>query len=211
LNSVLLDTSFRDPHDDRVRVKDDFKILAQCECELISHLISEDASTLAKYLDRACETGLTTTKTVLLRDGFDAAWFENVDILPAINGGDYLYRTAISDRIGLRRLIQQNAYLSDSHGDGELPEISVLDSDCLMAEKFGIFLAPGAILSSGVSLDLGVNPEACARKRVMALAISHGSAPLRNSSRAPAFMGRFELARYWATSAKAISVLASSR
>jgi hypothetical protein len=67
----------RDRDDDRVRVKDDFKLLAQCDCESISHLISEDASTLAKYLDRARETGLATTKAVLLRDGFDAAWFEN--------------------------------------------------------------------------------------------------------------------------------------
>lgn len=67
----------RDPEDDRVRVKDDFKLLAQCDCEAISHLISEDASTLAKYLDRARDTGLATTKPVLLRDGFDAAWFEN--------------------------------------------------------------------------------------------------------------------------------------
>ena len=38
-----------------------------------------------------------------------------VDIFPAINGGDSLYRTAMPDRIGLRRLIQQSAYLSDSH------------------------------------------------------------------------------------------------
>ena len=74
---VIIRQMTRDLQDDRVRVKDDFKILAQCDCELISHLISEDASTLAKYLDRACETGLTSTKTVLLRDGFDAAWFEN--------------------------------------------------------------------------------------------------------------------------------------
>jgi hypothetical protein len=67
----------RDPEDDRVRVKDDFKILAQCDCEAISHLISEDASTLAKYLIRARDAGLATTQGVLLRDGFDAAWFEN--------------------------------------------------------------------------------------------------------------------------------------
>ena len=67
----------RDPEDDRVRVKDDFKLLAQCDCETISHLISEDASTLAKYLDRARDAGLATTKVVLLRDGFDTAWFEN--------------------------------------------------------------------------------------------------------------------------------------
>ena len=67
----------RDPFDDRVRVKDDFKLLAQCDCEAISHVVSEDASTFAKYLDRARDTGLVPTKSVLLRDGFDAAWFEN--------------------------------------------------------------------------------------------------------------------------------------
>ena len=37
----------------------------------------EDSSTLAKYLDRARDAGLAATKVVLLRDGFDAAWFEN--------------------------------------------------------------------------------------------------------------------------------------
>lgn len=67
----------RDVVDDRVRVKDDFKLLAQCDCEAITHLISEDASTLAKYLVRAREVGLASTRTVLLRDGFDEAWFEN--------------------------------------------------------------------------------------------------------------------------------------
>jgi hypothetical protein len=67
----------RDPNDDRVRMKDDFKLLAQCDCEAISHLVSEDASTLAKYLDRARNAGLTSTRVILLRDGFDSAWFEN--------------------------------------------------------------------------------------------------------------------------------------
>ncbi|WP_309678575.1 hypothetical protein [Polaromonas sp.] len=74
---LIIRSMARDPEDDRVRVKDDFKLLAQCDCEAVSHLISEDASTLAKYLDRARETGLAATKVVLLRDGFDAAWFEN--------------------------------------------------------------------------------------------------------------------------------------
>ena len=74
---LMIRNMARDPDDDRVRVKDDFKLLAQCDCEGISHLISEDASTLAKYLDRARDAGLTTTKAVLLRSGFDAAWFEN--------------------------------------------------------------------------------------------------------------------------------------
>jgi hypothetical protein len=67
----------RDAGDDRVRVKDDFKLLAQCDCESISHLLNEDANTLTKYSDRARETGLASTRSVLLRDGFDAAWFEN--------------------------------------------------------------------------------------------------------------------------------------
>lgn len=74
---LIIRSMDRDLEDDRVRVKDDFKLLAQCDCEAISHLISEDASTLAKYLDRARETGLAATKVVLLRAGFDAAWFEN--------------------------------------------------------------------------------------------------------------------------------------
>ena len=42
----------RDTVDDRVRVKDDFKLIAQCQCEGISHVLTEDASTLTKYLDR---------------------------------------------------------------------------------------------------------------------------------------------------------------
>lgn len=74
---LMIRNMARDPEDDRVRVKDDFKLLAQCDCEAVSHLISEDASTLAKYLERARGAGLTATKSVLLRDGFDAAWFEN--------------------------------------------------------------------------------------------------------------------------------------
>ena len=45
--------------------------------QAISHLLSEDVSTLAKYLDRARDTRLATTKAVLLRHGFDTAWFEN--------------------------------------------------------------------------------------------------------------------------------------
>lgn len=74
---LIVRSMSRDPEDDRVRVKDDFKLMAQCDCESISHLISEDASTLAKYINRALDTGMATTKVVLLCDGFDAAWFEN--------------------------------------------------------------------------------------------------------------------------------------
>jgi hypothetical protein len=76
-SGLMIRNMARDADDDRVRVKDDFKLLAQCDCEGVSHLISEDASTLAKYLDRARDAGLAVTKAVLLRDGFDAACFEN--------------------------------------------------------------------------------------------------------------------------------------
>lgn len=67
----------RDPDDDRARVKDDFKLIAQCECEGVSHLLSEDRSTLAKYLERAQGASPSATKVVLLREGFDTAWFDN--------------------------------------------------------------------------------------------------------------------------------------
>ena len=74
---LLIRNVVRDPGDDRVRVKDDFKLIAQCECEGISHLICEDASTLAKYLDQSRKKGTAQTQAILLRDGFDTACFEN--------------------------------------------------------------------------------------------------------------------------------------
>ena len=74
---LIIRNMARDPEDDRVRVKDDFKLVARCDCEAISHLMSEDAGTLAKYPQRALDNGLANTKAVLLRDGFDEAWFEN--------------------------------------------------------------------------------------------------------------------------------------
>lgn len=74
---LLLRAQARDPGDDRVRVKDDFKLLAQCQCEGISHVLAEDVRTLAKYVDRHRAEGLLATRCVLLRDGFDASWFEN--------------------------------------------------------------------------------------------------------------------------------------
>jgi hypothetical protein len=51
--------------------------MALCDCEGIGHVISEDASTLAKYLDRSRESGAVSAKVVLLRNGFDSTWFEN--------------------------------------------------------------------------------------------------------------------------------------
>jgi predicted nucleic acid-binding protein len=74
---ILLRQLARDATDDRVRVKDDFKLIAQCDCEGISHLLSEDASTLVKYLQRAQSPAGATTQSMLLKDGFDVAWFDN--------------------------------------------------------------------------------------------------------------------------------------
>lgn len=67
----------RDVGDDRVRVKDDLKLIAQCDCEGISHLLTEDQSTLVKYLARVQATAPPGTRAMLLKDGFDAAWFDN--------------------------------------------------------------------------------------------------------------------------------------
>ena len=74
---MLINQMSKDTDDDRVRVKDDFKLLAQCACESISHLIGEDGSTLAKYLERARDEFSLATKAILLRDGFDQALFGN--------------------------------------------------------------------------------------------------------------------------------------
>ena len=74
---LLIRAAVLDPSDDRVRVKDDFKLIAQCQCDAVSHVFSEDASTLTKYVERMREAGDLGTRAVLLRDGFDAAWFES--------------------------------------------------------------------------------------------------------------------------------------
>lgn len=74
---LLVRSMPRDATDDRVRVKDDFKLIAQCLCDDISHVLTEDASTLTKYLDRLRTEGRSQTRAVLLRDGFDGTWFDN--------------------------------------------------------------------------------------------------------------------------------------
>lgn len=74
---LLVRTMPRDATDDRVRVKYDFKLIAQCQCEGTSHVLTEDASTLTKYLDRIRGDGRSQTRGVLLRDGFDLAWFDD--------------------------------------------------------------------------------------------------------------------------------------
>ena len=74
---LMLRELSRDASDDRVRVKDDMKVLAQCQCEAASHLLTEDAGSLVKYLDRLRAVGRLQTQAVTLKSGFDIAWFEN--------------------------------------------------------------------------------------------------------------------------------------
>lgn len=66
----------RDQGDDRSVVKDDVKLLAQMVCESITHVLTEDKNTLAKYLARLNELGQSSAKAILLAQGFDAAWFD---------------------------------------------------------------------------------------------------------------------------------------
>ncbi len=74
---ILVRQLVRDAADDRVRVKDDFKLIAQCDCEGVSHLLSEAASTLVKYLHRSQAPSVPVTQSILLKDGFELAWFAN--------------------------------------------------------------------------------------------------------------------------------------
>lgn len=73
----LIAANERDSSDDRVRAKDDFKLIAQGLCEGISHLVTEDASSLVKYLARVSPQGQSRTRSLTLAGGFDPAVFEN--------------------------------------------------------------------------------------------------------------------------------------
>lgn len=66
----------RDPGDDRVAVKDDIKLLAQMVCESITHVLTEDANTLAKCLERLRALGQSDAQAIVLAHGFDASWFQ---------------------------------------------------------------------------------------------------------------------------------------
>ena len=74
---LLMRAVNRDTGDDRVAVKDDLKLIAQTVCESITHVLTEDTNTLAKYLQRLREAGECSTKAISLAAGFDAAWLNN--------------------------------------------------------------------------------------------------------------------------------------
>jgi hypothetical protein len=68
----------RDEGDSKAVVKDDLKLIAQCACEgSISHLLTGDERTLAKYLRQLSQAGQPVPRPVVLSTGFDAAWFDN--------------------------------------------------------------------------------------------------------------------------------------
>ncbi len=67
----------RDAGDDRTAVKDDIKLIAQAICESLTHILTEDAQTLVKYVRRLNDTGQCSIKSILLADGFDTAWLNN--------------------------------------------------------------------------------------------------------------------------------------
>jgi predicted nucleic acid-binding protein len=74
---ILMRSIQRDTGDDRVAVKDDVKLIGQAVCEQITHVLTEDKSTLAKYLGKLNANGECVAKAILLVDGFDSAWFNN--------------------------------------------------------------------------------------------------------------------------------------
>ena len=74
---LLMRVLKRDVADDRGAVKDDVKLIAQAICESLTHVLTEDAQTLVKYVKRLNEAGQCDVKTLLLADGFDSAWFND--------------------------------------------------------------------------------------------------------------------------------------
>jgi len=74
---ILMRSFTRDAGDDRAAVKDDIKLIAQAVCESITHVLTDDKNTLAKYIDRLRSAGLCSVRPIVLSQGFDAAWLNN--------------------------------------------------------------------------------------------------------------------------------------
>lgn len=71
---LLMRSISRDPGDERNSVKDDVKLIAQAVCASITHVLTEDEKTLAKYIKRLADAGQCSLRAILLVRGFDAAW-----------------------------------------------------------------------------------------------------------------------------------------
>lgn len=62
----------RDSGDARAVVRDDVKLIAQASHEGVTHILTEDASTLHKYCERLRTSGQTSVRAIKLEDGFSA-------------------------------------------------------------------------------------------------------------------------------------------
>lgn len=88
LCALLMPT--RDADDNRSVVRTDLQLIAQAVTERIPFLLTEDRSTLSKYVERTTAAGACRCRAVLLSNGFEAAWFNNGQkVLPlSTHGGD---------------------------------------------------------------------------------------------------------------------------
>ena len=75
---LLMRSISRDRDDERSAVKDDVKLIAQAVCESVTHVLTEDERTLAKYVKRLAAAGECSLRAILLAEGFASAW---------VNGG----------------------------------------------------------------------------------------------------------------------------
>lgn len=78
----------RDPGDLRAVVKDDVKLLGQMVCESVTHVLTEDEGTLAKYARRLNAAGACSITPILLKDGYDSSHFHGgqTDIEDGLSG-----------------------------------------------------------------------------------------------------------------------------
>ena len=71
---LLMRTAVRDAGDERNAVKDAVKLIAQAVCESITHVLTEDEKTLAKYIQRLADSGECALRAILRVNRLDAAW-----------------------------------------------------------------------------------------------------------------------------------------
>jgi len=74
---LMREVQQRDAGDRRDVVKEDVKLIAQAICESVTHVLTEDERTMAKYVQRLNGSGQSSLRVVLLADGFDISWFNN--------------------------------------------------------------------------------------------------------------------------------------
>ena len=59
------------------KYKDDCKLMGQAEHEDINYIITEDASTLARYCNKLSRASLFKPKAIIVKNGFDVSIFNN--------------------------------------------------------------------------------------------------------------------------------------